>query len=400
MGAVDSAQRDWGASGLAHLTGLPSGAPDFSRAPVLAAVRSAAADLERRLGITVNAAELLAGRAALLGLSRRGRISAGGATRLIAARDAWCALTLSRPDDVDAVPALVESSERQDDPWPVVQSWAAPLVAADVVVRARLLDLPAAVLGETAAAPPAVRRIGSAAAARGPSGLLVVDMSSMWAGPLCGHLLRRAGATVVKVEAAARPDGTRTGSPAFFDWMNGGKLCYTADFDSAARLRDLLEAADVVIESSRPAALRRRGLGPDGVAARDGRVWVRITGYGGDGERADRTAFGDDAAVSGGLVGRSAGGPVFCGDAIADPLTGLHAALGVAESLARGGGELVDVAMAAVAATYASLPESRAEGDCPALTPRAPGPQPRAADLGADNHRVEQLIAERRNTPC
>ena len=44
-------------------------------------------------------------------------------------------------------------------------------------------------------------------------------------------------------------------------------------------------------------------------------------------------AFGDDAAVSGGLVGGTDGEPVFCGDAIADPLTGLHAALGVAESL-------------------------------------------------------------------
>ncbi len=71
MGTVDGAQRDWGASGLAHLTGLPSGFPDFSRAGVLAAARSTAADLQRHLGIQVNAAELLAGRAALLGLSRR-----------------------------------------------------------------------------------------------------------------------------------------------------------------------------------------------------------------------------------------------------------------------------------------------------------------------------------------
>lgn len=124
MGTVDGAQRDWGASGLAHLTGLPSGFPDFSRAGVLAAARSTAADLHRHLGVQVNAAELLAGRAALLGLSRRGRISAGGATRLVAARDGWCALTLSRPDDVDAVSALVESAEQQGDPWPIVEAWA------------------------------------------------------------------------------------------------------------------------------------------------------------------------------------------------------------------------------------------------------------------------------------
>lgn len=272
--------------------------------------------------------------------------------------------------------------------------------AADVVERARLLGLPAGARGETVPAAPAVRRIGPAAALREPSDLLVVDLSSMWAGPLCGQLLRRAGATVVKVETTARPDGTRAGSSAFFNWMNAGKLCYAADFEDSSRLRALLEAADVVVESSRPSALQHRGLGPDDVAARDGRVWVRITGHGSDGERANRTAFGDDAAVSGGLVGDSPEGPVFCGDAIADPLTGLHAALGVAESLSHGGGEVVDVAMAAVAATYASLPEVPSESSCPAMVARKPGPQTRAADLGADNQRVERLIAERRLTSC
>jgi crotonobetainyl-CoA:carnitine CoA-transferase CaiB-like acyl-CoA transferase len=222
----------------------------------------------------------------------------------------------------------------------------------------------------------------------------------MWAGPLCGQLLRRAGATVVKVESMARPDGTRAGSAAFFDWMNGGKLCYAADFGGAGPLRALLEAADVVIESSRPSALRHRGIGADDVTARAGRVWARITGHGSDGECANWTGFGDDAAVAGGLVGRSADGPVFCGDAIADPLTGMHTALAVAESLARGGGEIIDVAMAAVAATYAALPETRGDGDCPATAPTAPDPYPSASDLGADQRHVERLIAERRQTKC
>ena len=222
----------------------------------------------------------------------------------------------------------------------------------------------------------------------------------MWAGPLCGQLLRRAGATVVKVESPARPDGTRAGPAAFFDWMNGGKLCYAADFGDRDRLRALLESADVVIESSRPSALRDRGLGAHDVAARGGRVWVRITGHGADGAHANWTAFGDDAAVAGGLVGRSPDGPVFCGDAIADPLTGIHAALAVAESLARGGGEVIDVAMAAVAATYAAVPEMTSESDCPAISPRPPGPQPGAAALGADNHLVERLLIERSPAPC
>lgn len=391
---------DWGASGLAHLTGLAAGPPDFSRAAVLAHARSAAEELRRRIGVTVDAAELLAGRAALLGLSRQGRVSAGGATRLLVARDGWCALTLSRPDDVDTVPALVETGAVPADPWPAVEAWVAGQYRAEAVGRARLLGLPAAVLGEAVAASPVVRLIGPPASPRPLAGLLVVDLSSMWAGPLCGQLLARAGATVVKVETVGRPDGTRAGSPAFFDWMNAGKLCCTADFDDTGRLRALLEVADVVIESARPAALRRRGLGPEDVAARDGRIWLRITGHGAVGEHANWTAFGDDAAVAGGLVGRSADGPVFCGDAIADPLTGLHAALAVAQSLARGGGEVVDVAMAAVAATYAALPMIDRERRCPTRLPSVPVVVQTASRLGADDDAVDRLVAERRLASC
>jgi crotonobetainyl-CoA:carnitine CoA-transferase CaiB-like acyl-CoA transferase len=220
-------------------------------------------------------------------------------------------------------------------------------------------------------------------------------LSAMWAGPLCGQLLARAGATVVKIESPKRPDGARVGPSTFFDWMNGGKLSYAADFEEASSLRQLLESADVVIESSRPAALTRRGLGPMDVAPRDGRVWMRITGHGIDGECADWVAFGDDAAVSGGLVRGTEREPEFCGDAIADPLTGLQAALAVAESLNRGGGELIEMSMAAIAATYAELPRSPE-------TPCAATLQPRTAAgrLGADNATVNRLVAERRLAAC
>ncbi|PRC60216.1 CoA transferase, partial [Mycobacterium sp. ITM-2017-0098] len=56
--------------------------------------------------IEIGADELLGGRAELLGFQAGGRVSAGGATRLLAGPDGWCALTLARPDDVDAVAAL------------------------------------------------------------------------------------------------------------------------------------------------------------------------------------------------------------------------------------------------------------------------------------------------------
>jgi hypothetical protein len=401
--------RAWGASGLAHLTGLPDGPPDFSRAAVLEHARAVAAQFSARTGVEVDTPAMLAGRAALLGLTRGGQVSAGGATRLLPTAGGWCAITLSRPDDIDAVPALVEAdvaADVLDDPWRALETWAAGRPADEAVERARLLDLPAAALGEAPPADPVVRSAGRVTHPRDPSGLLVVDMSSMWAGPSCARLLGRAGATVVKVESRGRPDGTRSGPRAFFDWMNGGKLCYTADFTDTSRLRALLSVADVVIEASRPAGLARRGLGPDDVPARDGRVWLSITGYGADGDGANRVAFGDDAAVAGGLVGRSARGPVFCADAVADPLTGLHAALAVVDALRRGGGEIVQIAMAAVAAGYAALPalpgEWRVPGDrpVPVYPPVAPAPAPRASELGADNAQVDRLIDERRLAPC
>ncbi|MGO8768033.1 CoA transferase [Mycobacterium sp.] len=386
----------WGRSGLAYLTGLPGGNPDFSRANLLARAEAVAATAGSRLGVAIDAAGLLTGRAALLGLTRGGRVSAGGATRLLAAGDGWCAITLSRPDDVAAVPALLQADEVPVDPWPSLTRWAATCEASTIVERARLLDIPAAGLGEAAAAPPRIRPAGPRASAREMTGLLVADLSSMWAGPLCGQLLARAGATVVKVESPRRPDGTRKGNRAFFDWINGQKLSYCVDFDNQAdELRELIAAADVVIEGSRPAALARRRLGPTDIAPRPGRIWLRLSGY-----DYSRPGFGDDAAVAGGLVGTSPEGPVFCGDAIADPLSGLEAGAAVAESLARGGGELIHVSMAAVAATYAALPTAVSVSDSPAPPPPLPQVSGPAPELGHDNDAVRRLVVQRRCLTC
>jgi hypothetical protein len=91
---------------------------------------------------------------------------------------------------------------------------------------------------------------------------------------------------------------------------------------------------------------------------------------------------------------------VFCGDAIADPLTGLEATSAVTESLARGGGELIQVSMAETAAGYAALPTRWPVDQCPALPPRAPPSQRPAAGLGADNHAVRRLVTEKRLLSC
>ena len=190
---VSDAATEWASSGLASLTGLPDGPPDFSRANVLVRAQQVAAAVQSRIRVAIDAATLLAGRAGLLGLTRAGRTSAGGGTRMLAAADGWCAITLSRPDDVAAVPALLETDDAPADPWPTLQRWAATRPVSAIVERAALLDIPVAGLGEAAAAPPRVRRMGTRRPAREFTGLLVADLSSMWAGPMCGQLLGARG---------------------------------------------------------------------------------------------------------------------------------------------------------------------------------------------------------------
>ncbi|QTI71014.1 CoA transferase [Gordonia polyisoprenivorans] len=412
-----AAAEQWARSGLAYLTGLPEGPPDFSCAMVLAEAQRRL-DEFWKLMRSVNSTRdgwrveidcrgfdradvLLSGRAGLLGWKRRGQISAGGGTHLIQAFDEWFALTLARPDDIAAVPALLLSDENADQPaamWEAVERAARSASASYWVERARLLGIPSAVLGEAAANEPLVVHRSEATAEAGYDPLLVVDLASMWAGPLATRLLSVAGATVVKVETRSRPDGTRVGDHHFFDWMNSGKLSKVVDFDrDGDKLRQLLSVADVVVEGSRPAALRRRGLDAKSVSPRPGQVWVRLTAHGVHGPPAEWVGFGDDAAVAGGLVAGTREQPVFCGDAIADPLTGIETAAAIARAIAIGRACTIDISLAATAARYARFAVAEiADRSLPAV--RAPvgpaivGSGPR---LGVDDSFVDDIVRKR-----
>ena len=153
---------------------------------------------------------LLGERAAISGLRRGGRVSVGGGTRLVRAADGWVAIALVRDSDIEAIPAWLGAT---GEPWPTVDRVVATLPAADVVERGQLLGIPAAALPaqppEPAMDRPQIRR-GSIAGSM--LGALVVDLSSLWAGPLCTSLLGLAGARAVKVESPARPDGAVAGS--------------------------------------------------------------------------------------------------------------------------------------------------------------------------------------------
>jgi len=193
---------------------------------------------------------------------------------------------------------------------------------------------------------------------------LVVDLSSLWAGPLCGHLLTRAGARVVKVESTRRPDGARLGPPGFYADLHAGQESVALDFTNAecrAQLAHLIAHADVLIEGTRPRALEQLGVDIDAAfRAKPSLVWVSVTGYGRTGPWRNQVGFGDDAAAAGGLVAwDDAGAPVFVGDALADPVGGLMAAAGAFAALAAGGGFLVDVALREAAAFIADAPALR-----------------------------------------
>ncbi|HVX18478.1 MAG TPA: CoA transferase [Acidimicrobiales bacterium] len=191
--------------------------------------------------------------------------------------------------------------------------------------------------------------------------LTVVDLSSLWAGPLAGRLLGEAGPRVLKVESVQRPDGARRGPTEFYERLNGAKQHVRVDFttaDGRAELHDLLRRADVVIEGSRPRALEHLGIvAAELLEAADGpTVWVSITGFGRAEPWRNRVAFGDVAAVAGGLVVYDDRGPCFVADAVADPVSGMVAAAATLATLRSGGRWLLDVAMAGVSAHVAGEP--------------------------------------------
>jgi hypothetical protein len=353
---------DWAESGAASLTGCRDGSPIVPPGGAATAARGAGlalTALSEVLGhpIQIQGHHLLGERAALARLDRCGPWNPTRTCRAVRARDGWLALNLARPDDVRAVPALIEA-EPGSSAWSGVRSWARGMRAADAAERAQILGLAAGAIPRHAKPPvpvPRYERVTVGEPHRRPP--LVVDLSALWAGPLCAHLLGLAGARVVKVEAPNRLDGVRDGCPSFFELLNGRHeavlLRIPADRD---RLLRLLDHADIVITSARPRAIAQLGLDPLAICRRSATTWVSITAYDRKGPWANRVGFGDDVAMTAGLVVRRGNAaPLPCGDAIADPLTGLHAAVGALGSYLHGGSGLVDVAMHDVVSASMSI---------------------------------------------
>jgi hypothetical protein len=390
-----SAVERWAASGAMALTGLP----DEPLGPPRGLVEGI--DAISRPFAGLDALALLGERAALMGLWRRGATSCGGSCRLLPTADGWVAVSLPRREDMELVPAWLEldvAPETTAQTWQVVAEALARRDPGELAARAELLGLPVARVGEASGSPAVTRIPLGPAPARRPTDCLIVDLSALWAGPLCGDLLATAGADVVKVESTARPDGARRGPRAFFDLLNGRKRSVALDFQSAdglRALRSLVRRADIVIEASRPRALEQLGIrAADTVRDGGPQVWISVRGHGRCHDGANRVAFGDDAAAAGGLVVWHGQKPMFCADAIADPLSGLTAANACLEALHGGGRWLVEVSMAGVCAELAG-PTLPVPLGMSVAAPVARAPAGVAPELGADTAQVLNSLGTR-----
>lgn len=336
------------------------------------ALRQLARESGARALDAVRGADLLMERARLLGLTFTDRLAPGGACRLLDTADGVLAVNLPRESDWELLPAWLDRHPGSAGSWESLGDAVLDKPSNVLLDRARTLGLAVAAVVAPAECPPPFHRVqgpplvkgGARPGQRRPP--RVVDLSSLWAGPLCTHLLKLCGAEVIKVESHQRPDGAREGNGAFFDLLNQGKRSVALDFGSAEgrlMLRRLIDAADIVIEASRPRALEQLGLYAGAIVrSRPGLTWVSITGYGREEPHASWIAFGDDAGVAAGLsqvMTAATGSLQFAGDAIADPLSGIHAALAAWRSWHSGGGRLIALALADVAG--ASFAEESAE---------------------------------------
>lgn len=335
---------DWARSGVMALTGRPAGPPLVPPGRAATVARELADRFAAATGVRVDGRRLLSERAAFTGHRRRGPVSVGGACRLLPTADGWAAVSCARPDDPALLGALA-CAEVGEDPWPAVTAWLREHTGAELAERAELLGVAAGPVRHRAEPP----LPPEPAAPRSVAGLLVVDFSALWAGPLCAHLLGLAGARVIKVETPWRPDGARRGNAEFYRLLHAGHRSVVLDPRTTTgreAMAALVAAADIVIEASRPRALAGFGLDAEAAVAA-GTTWLSITACG---RGSNRVGFGDDIAASSGLVAYEPDGtPLFCGDAIADPLTGLTAAV-LAASAPPGGGRLWDISMSDVVA--------------------------------------------------
>jgi crotonobetainyl-CoA:carnitine CoA-transferase CaiB-like acyl-CoA transferase len=198
------------------------------------------------------------------------------------------------------------------------------------------------------------------------SGLKVVELARILAGPWIGQSLADLGAEVTKVES---PDGddTRSWGPPFIEReddrtaayyyaANRGKDCVVADFRSEAgraQVLELIRDADILIENFKVGGLAKYGLDYDSLAQVNPRlIYCSVTGFGQDGPYAKRAGYdfllqGMSGLMS--ITGEPTGQPQKVGVAITDVVTGLYGTIGILAAVEQrhttGRGQHIDMSL-------------------------------------------------------
>ena len=200
--------------------------------------------------------------------------------------------------------------------------------------------------------------------APGPlSGVRVIELGQLIAGPFCGKTLADFGAEVVKIEPPGKGDPLRkwrllkNGNSVWWEVQSRNKQSVTLDLtqpEGQDVLRLLVKEADVLIENFRPGKMEEWGLGYEELKKLNpGLVMARISGYGQDGPYRDRPGFGIIAESMGGLrylTAEPGRVPVRVGVSIGDTLAALHAVIGILMALyhrdaRKGEGQVIDIAL-------------------------------------------------------
>ncbi|MEL6992531.1 MAG: CoA transferase [Pseudomonadota bacterium] len=217
------------------------------------------------------------------------------------------------------------------------------------------------------------------------SGMRVIELAHIMAGPACGMMLADLGADVIKVEKPDGDDSRRflppdiNGESAAFMMMNRNKrgiALNLKDADAIEALQRLLDTADVVIENYRHDTMDRLGLGYEALRERNPKlVYCAVSGFGRSGPYAERGGFDLIAQGMSGLMSITGEGPgrppVKPGAPIADITAGFLAALGCAAAYhhaqATGQGQMVDTSLfeAGISLTYWQSAIAFATGQAP-----------------------------------
>jgi crotonobetainyl-CoA:carnitine CoA-transferase CaiB-like acyl-CoA transferase len=205
------------------------------------------------------------------------------------------------------------------------------------------------------------------------TGLKVIDLTHVMAGPTCTLMLADMGADVIKVEKAPQGDDTRRMIPpkigeeaASFLMMNRNKRGIVLDLKTpggASILRRLLETADVLVENFAPGVLERLGFGYDDLKKDyPSLIYCSLSGFGRTGPYKERRGFDLVAQAMSGIMSFTGTGPdgppLKCGAPLSDITAGILAGMGIlaayAHRLKTGEGQWVETSLfeAALVQTY------------------------------------------------